>query len=96
VRLPSATIEAINDWRKRGELKTRSEAIRRLVELGLDSAGPFKPLSEQAASQATKLADREIDRLSDKSATDEERESRKRRLLKGPKEFRELRARKRK
>jgi len=36
------------------------------------------------------LASREIDRLSDPSATDEERQLRKRRLIKGPKEFRDL------
>jgi hypothetical protein len=37
------------------------------------------------------MASREIDRLSDLSATDEERQLRKRRLIKGPKEFQELR-----
>src|SRR5262249_42946524 len=34
----------------------------------------------------------EIDRLSDPSATEEERQRRKRRLLKGPKEFRDVRS----
>ena len=37
------------------------------------------------------LAGQVIDRLADRSATSEERESRKRRLLKGPKEFRNMR-----
>jgi hypothetical protein len=37
------------------------------------------------------MAAQEIDRQSDPSATDEERQHRKRRLLKGPKEFRDIR-----
>jgi len=43
------------------------------------------------AAKARKMASQEIDRLSDPSATDEERQRRKRRLLKGPKEFRDIR-----
>jgi len=38
------------------------------------------------------MAGREIDRLGDLSATDDQRESRKRQLLKGPKEFRDIRS----
>jgi hypothetical protein len=37
------------------------------------------------------MAGHAVDRLSDASATDEERQTRKRRLLKGPKEFRDIR-----
>ena len=43
------------------------------------------------AEKARAMAGQEIDRLSDPSATDEERQRRKRRLLKGPKEFRDVR-----
>jgi hypothetical protein len=43
------------------------------------------------AAKALEMAGQEIDRLSDPSATDEERQRRKRRLLKGPKEFRDVR-----
>src|SRR5262245_40025710 len=43
------------------------------------------------AAKAREMASREIDRLLDPSATDEERQRRKRRLLKGPKEFRDIR-----
>jgi hypothetical protein len=39
------------------------------------------------------MASQEIDRLGDPSATDEERQFRKRRLLGGPKEFRDFRDR---
>jgi hypothetical protein len=44
------------------------------------------------AEKAQAMAGQEIDRLSDPSATEEERQRRKRRLLKGPKEFRDVRS----
>jgi hypothetical protein len=37
------------------------------------------------------MAGREIDRLADQAATSEEQARRKRRLIKGPREFREMR-----
>lgn len=46
--------------------------------------------------EAANLAGKVIDRLADASATPEERETRKRRLLKGPKEFRDVRRDRRK
>jgi hypothetical protein len=53
-----------------------------------------KPRSTpKGASKASELAAQKIDELSDPSATDEERQTRKRRLLKGPKEFRDIRRR---
>jgi hypothetical protein len=64
----------------------RSEAIRRLVEMGLASARRAEVRSKRAAT-ASEMAGQEIDRLGDPSATDEERQIRKRRLLKGPKSF---------
>jgi thiol-disulfide isomerase/thioredoxin len=48
------------------------------------------------AAKAREMAGQAVDRLTDLSATDEERQSRKRRLLKGPKEFREIRDKRRK
>ena len=44
------------------------------------------------AEKARAMAGQEIDRLIDPSATEEERQRRKRRLLKGPKEFRDVRS----
>jgi hypothetical protein len=43
------------------------------------------------AAKAREMAGQTLDRLIDSSATDEERQTRKRRLLKGPKEFRDIR-----
>ena len=45
----------------------------------------------QPASKARELAGRELDRLGDASLPADERERRKRRLTKGPTEFREMR-----
>ncbi len=69
-----------------------SEAIRRLVELGL--AGAEKPAarrSEMNVAKAKELAAKTINGLADPAAPAEEQASRKRRLLKGPEEFRDLR-----
>ena len=43
------------------------------------------------ATKAREMAGQALDRLIDASVTDEERQTRKRRLLKGPKEFRDIR-----
>jgi transcriptional regulator with XRE-family HTH domain len=52
--------------------------------------GVRKP-SKASSPKAAELADREIDQMIDKAATGEERASRKRRLIAGPKEFRGIR-----
>jgi hypothetical protein len=51
-----------------------------------------KPQSPKARSRALALAAAQIDKLSDPSASAEERQQRKRRLLKGPKEFLDIRS----
>ena len=93
MRLSSELRENVDAWAARQTDKPgRSEAIRRLVELGLAESQPMKRRSPKAASKAIDLAGQQIDKLADPSATAEERQQRKRRLLKGPGEFRELRA----
>jgi hypothetical protein len=52
---------------------------------------PRDPDQRKTQGKAADLAGEVIDRRADRSATLEERESRKRRLLKGPKEFRDMR-----
>jgi hypothetical protein len=89
VRLTPEAIAAIDAWTK-GHDTTRSEAIRRLVEIGLVAARRAG-VRRKTASKALELASEEIDRLLDPSASDEERQLRKQRLLKGPREFREFR-----
>ena len=93
VGFDEGTITAIEKWRaKQKPIPNVSEAIRRLVGQGLASASTAVKRNPKAASKASNLAGVEIDRLSDQSATDGERASRKRRLLKGPKEFRDIRS----
>ena len=82
----------MDEWAaKQADMPGRSEAIRRLVELGL--AGRAKPAAPSAktAAKAKELAAKAIDRLLDPAAPAEEKASRKRRLLRGPEEFREVR-----
>jgi Arc/MetJ-type ribon-helix-helix transcriptional regulator len=90
VRLPDDMINSLDKWANRNAF-TRSEAIRHLVELGLVTASSHRSYSKKSADQAAEIAERQIDRLGDPSATSEERKSRKRKLLKGPAEFRNLR-----
>ena len=70
---------------------SRPEAIRRLVEQSLTETAAGHPPSKATARKASELAAREIDQLADNTATGEERASRKRRLIAGPKEFRGIR-----
>jgi hypothetical protein len=59
--------------------------------LGLVETQPMKQRRPKAVAKALDLAGQQIDKLSDQSATAEERQARKRRLLKGPREFRDIR-----
>ena len=59
---------------------------------GLVEPDPMKQRSREDVAKALDLADQQIDKLSDQSVTAEERQTRKRRLLKGPREFRDIRA----
>lgn len=68
----------------------RSEAVRRLVELGLDARAPRKNSTTQR-SRASEMAGNELDLMADKSASVEDQATRKKRLLKGPTEFQEVR-----
>lgn len=91
VRLPAEFIARIDNWGAKQAAHSRSEAIRRLVEIGLSVATSSRPHSSKLRGEAAKLANDALDRHSDQSATHEQRESRKRKLLKGPKEFRQMR-----
>jgi hypothetical protein len=94
IRLPTDLVDLIDEWgAERG--MTRSASLRRWIENGVNER--WKPLQQQPAlraqtrAQAAAMAAETIDRHTDQSAAPEEQASRKRRLLKGPKEFREIR-----
>jgi hypothetical protein len=71
---------------------TRPEAIRRLVELGLKAKAPARPAGKPGRRlRARELATTAIEKIIDPAAPPEERAQRRRRLTKGPMEFREAR-----
>jgi hypothetical protein len=76
---------------KQPDMPTLSEAIRRLVEIGLGSVKIARAQKRSDSPTARDLAAVQIDRLADSGAPAEEQASRKRHLLKGPEEFREAR-----
>ena len=65
-----------------------AEAVRRLVQTGLARADA----ASSARAQSSELAAQTIDHLTDPKSTPEDRAKRKGRLLKGPEEFRDMRA----
>ena len=84
-------IAAIDRWiASQGEEITRGQAIRQLVELGLKVKTPARPVSKPGRRlRAQELATKAIEKIIDPSAPPEERAQRRRRLTKGPSEFRE-------
>jgi hypothetical protein len=55
------------------------------------SSSSIKNVRKRSQRKAAEMASREIDRLADQAATSEEQAQRKRRLIKGPREFRDMR-----
>src|SRR6476620_4222418 len=89
VRVPPDMAKQLDDWRrKQDDLPGRPEAIRRLIEAGLASTQGVKPVGKRATAESDAMAGNEIDRVHNNAATPEQRAIRKRRLLKGQKEFR--------
>jgi hypothetical protein len=91
-RADAITRAAIVKWaEKQPDKPNLSEAIRRLVGLGLSAKARSKQTSRVRANKANVMAANQLDQLADLSATAEEQASRKRRLLRGPEEFRNVR-----
>src|SRR3981189_2496987 len=89
VRLPAVLTTAVDKWAEDHEAN-RSEAIRRLVELGLEVKTTTRPVSKPAGGwRRGVLARMAIEKMIAPSAPPEERAHRSRRLTKGPTEFRE-------
>jgi Arc/MetJ-type ribon-helix-helix transcriptional regulator len=92
VRLPDEMLRQVDAWAKREDITSRSEAIRRLVHQSLIAASQQpRRGSHKGASKASEWAGQEVDRVADPSLPAEEQERRKRRLTRGPKEFRAMR-----
>jgi hypothetical protein len=92
LRLTDAFIAKVDAWAaQQPDEPGRSEAIRRLVEMGLGSVKVARAQKRSDSPTARDLAAVQIDRLADSGAPAEEQASRKRHLLKGPEEFRDAR-----
>jgi hypothetical protein len=91
VRMPKTLIDGADAWAE-ANATGRSEAIRRLVELGLTVKTPPKPVSRPGRRlRAQELAANAIEKMLDPAAPPEEQAQRRQRLTKGPEEFREER-----
>jgi hypothetical protein len=89
--MPDATVATVDAWAVQNET-TRSDAIRRLVDLGLTVKTPARPASKSGRRlRARELATTAIEKIIDPAAPPEEQAQRRRRLTKGPTEFREAR-----
>ena len=73
------------------DMPTLSEATRRLVELGLAVKTKGRQSSEGQKLRAREMAGNAIDKMTDTAATPVDQATRKKRLLKGPEEFRTVR-----
>jgi hypothetical protein len=93
IRLSKELRETVDRWAdKQDDQPGRSEAIRRLVELGLTVKATARPSGKPGRrSRARELAITAIEKLIDAAAAPEERAQRRQRLTKGPPEFREAR-----
>jgi hypothetical protein len=93
VYLGASLLRILDGWRrKQHDSPSREVAIQRLVKRGLVAGARIRRRPRKASGRkAAELASREIDRLGDQSASNEERTRRKRRLIKGPQEFRDVR-----
>jgi hypothetical protein len=91
IRIPTALMQAVDRWAKTNGAATRSEAFRKLIEFGLSGHESDRPTSELMAEKAAGLAAQAIEKATDKSQPAEEQKTRKRKLISGPSEFREIR-----
>jgi hypothetical protein len=100
IRLSDEFRAAVDKWAAQQQDKPpRSEAIRRLAELGLTVPGDRAPLPKARPAplntgrlaRARELAAEAIDKMGDQAASIDERDERRRRLTKGPPEFRDHR-----
>ena len=91
VRMPEDFQAEIKAWaKKQQDRPALAPAIRRLVELGLTVKTKSAPSERQRAALAD-LASKAIDSLTVGTADSDEKASRKRRLIKGPEEFQQVR-----
>jgi hypothetical protein len=92
VRIQPEKLAQLDRWIvDQKEKLSRPEAIRRIVERTLAHSSRPKRGGKRKAQEASDLASGAADRIVDKSIPPEEQRRRKRALIKGPKEFRDIR-----
>ena len=90
--LEPGPLSEVDRWtEKQKEQLSRPEAIRRLVEIGLTVRTKSKQPTTARAERAKTLAWKTLESLTLAAADDDEKTSRKRRLIKGPEEFQGVR-----
>lgn len=91
INLTDDLCSKIDIWAaKQADAPRRTEAVRRLLELGLLAKSARRQSGKQK-TRASEMAGNAIDNLVERAAPTEDKASRKSRLLKGPEEFRDLR-----
>jgi hypothetical protein len=89
VRIHPPQLAALEGWiAQQSDKPSRPEAVRRLLDFALAQSSDQ---NKQTAQKASEIAARTADRIVDKSVPPEEQDRRKRALIKGPKEFRDIR-----
>jgi hypothetical protein len=93
VRIKRDLLASLDRWigGLSGAKLSRQEAIRRLVEMGLGQSPDRGRLSSTSRAHASAMAANVVDQLTDTMAPEEEQQKRKRKLIHGPREFREIR-----
>jgi hypothetical protein len=88
VKMPQELTAQVDAWAE-AQGMARSDAICRLVELGLNAArlAISRGSPRRAPSEIEQLAEKQIDKLLDPELPASERERRIRRLTEGPPEF---------
>ena len=90
MRASDTFLRALDRWcSKQSDKPSRAEAIRRLV---MEAQPPAARQRKETARRASELAAETIEGLADKSRPVSEHARAKRRLIHGPKEFRDIRA----
>ncbi len=92
VRCHEQFLKQVDTWRAtEPDLPTRPQAIIRLAELGLSHSPKRGRLSHASRAHASALAAEVVDKLTDGTVHPEEQQKRKRKLIHGPREFRDVR-----
>ena len=79
-------------WARIATSADQREQFLELAKKWMSDAESIDQGIELRPAKASEMAGEEIDRLGDPLATDEERQLRKQRLIKGPQEFRDIRS----